>query len=73
MPAATRPRRRGYIREHSQEISDEVCAAHIGLYVNDFSTELGDEGERAIAELMRRAEQAGIIPASSMKLVCMTK
>jgi 1,4-dihydroxy-6-naphthoate synthase len=34
------------------------------LYVNDFSTELGAEGERAIAELMQRAEQAGIIPAS---------
>jgi 1,4-dihydroxy-6-naphthoate synthase len=55
----------GYIREHSQEISDEVCAAHIGLYVNDFSTELGEEGEQAIAELMRRAEQSGIIPRSA--------
>ena len=37
-----------YIREHAQEMSAEVCAAHIGLYVNDFSTELGAEGERAI-------------------------
>jgi len=25
-----------YIREHAQEMSAEVCAAHIGLYVNDF-------------------------------------
>lgn len=58
----------GYIREHAQEMSDEVCAAHIGLYVNDFSTELGDEGERAIAELMQRAERAGIIPASKEAL-----
>jgi 1,4-dihydroxy-6-naphthoate synthase len=58
----------GYIREHSQEMSAEVCAAHIGLYVNDFSTELGDEGERAIACLLRRAEQAGIIPASNAPL-----
>jgi 1,4-dihydroxy-6-naphthoate synthase len=55
----------GYIREHSQEMSDEVCAAHIGLYVNDFSTELGEEGERAIAELLRRAEKSGIIPRST--------
>jgi 5,8-dihydroxy-2-naphthoate synthase len=53
-----------YIREHAQEMSDEVCAAHIGLYVNDFSTDLGEEGERAIAELLRRAENSGIIPAS---------
>lgn len=58
----------GYIREHAQEMSDEVCAAHIGLYVNDFSAELGEEGERAIAELMRRGEGAGIIPTSGMGL-----
>jgi 1,4-dihydroxy-6-naphthoate synthase len=57
-----------YIREHAQEISDEVCAAHIGLYVNDFSTELGAEGERAIAELLRRAENSGIIPPSTQRL-----
>jgi 1,4-dihydroxy-6-naphthoate synthase len=58
----------GYIREHAQEMSDEVCAAHIGLYVNDFSTELGAEGERAIAELLRRAENSGIIPVSDTNL-----
>jgi len=57
-----------YIREHAQEISDEVCAAHIGLYVNDFSAQLGDEGERAIAELLRRAEKSGIIPRSDRNL-----
>jgi 1,4-dihydroxy-6-naphthoate synthase len=54
-----------YIRQHAQEMSDEVCAAHIGLYVNDFSAELGEEGERAIAELLRRAEKSGIIPPST--------
>ena len=57
-----------YIREHAQEMSDEVCAAHIGLYVNDFSSELGEEGERAIAALLHRAEQAGIIPVSNYGL-----
>jgi len=57
-----------YIREHSQEMSVEVCAAHISLYVNDFSTDLGDEGERAILHLMERAERAGIIPASGLPL-----
>lgn len=58
----------GYIRAHAQEMSDEVCAAHIGLYVNDFSARLGEEGERAIAELMRRGEEAGIIPVSGTGL-----
>jgi len=57
-----------YIGEHAQEMSPEVCAAHIGLYVNDFSTDLGDEGVRAISCLLQRAEEAGIIPASGMQL-----
>lgn len=57
-----------YIREHAQEISDEVCAAHIGLYVNDYSSELGDEGERAIDCLLKRAENSGIIPRSTNRL-----
>ena len=56
------------IREHAQEMSAEVCSAHIGLYVNDFSQQLGPEGEQAIVELLRRAEAAGIIPASQAPL-----
>lgn len=57
-----------YICEHAQEMSPEVCAAHIGLYVNDFSTDLGDEGVRAISCLLQRAEQAGLIPPSGTPL-----
>lgn len=57
-----------YIGEHAQEMSAEVCAAHIELYVNDFSSDLGDEGMRAISGLLQRAEQAGIIPPSTMPL-----
>jgi 1,4-dihydroxy-6-naphthoate synthase len=54
---------RDYIREHAREMSDAVCAAHISLYVNDFSRDLGQEGRRAIAVLLERAVAAGIIPA----------
>jgi len=57
-----------YIGEHAQEMSAEVCAAHIGLYVNDFSTDLGDEGEQAIKCLLKRAENSGIIPGSALPL-----
>lgn len=53
-----------YIRSHSQEISDEVCAAHIELYVNSFSRDLGSEGEAAVMALLDRAEAAGLIPQS---------
>jgi len=59
-----------YICEHAQEMSAEVCSAHIGLYVNDFSTDLGEEGIRAIECLLERAERAGIIPACAAPLFC---
>ena len=42
---------RAYVRAHSQEMSDEVCDAHIRLYVNAHSLDVGDEGMAAIARL----------------------
>ncbi len=43
---------RGWIRAHAQEMSDEVCDAHIKLYVNEHSIDLGEEGMRAVARLV---------------------
>jgi 1,4-dihydroxy-6-naphthoate synthase len=43
---------RAYVRANSQELSDEVCDAHIKLYVNELSLDVGDEGLRAIARLV---------------------
>ena len=51
-----------YIKEHSQELSDDVINQHISLYVNDFSVDIGEEGEKAVLELLSRAEDAGVIP-----------
>jgi 1,4-dihydroxy-6-naphthoate synthase len=59
---------KGYIRSHSQEMSDEVCAAHIDLYVNDYSLELGREGESAMEALLDRAESFGLMPVSAKSL-----
>ena len=42
---------RAYVRAHAQELSDAVCDAHIALYVNAFSLDVGDAGLRAIAHL----------------------
>jgi 1,4-dihydroxy-6-naphthoate synthase len=50
-----------YVRRNAQEMSPEVCRQHIQLYVNDFSVDVGDEGERAVLELMRRAAEAGLV------------
>lgn len=49
---------RAYVRAHSQEMSAEVCDAHIRLYVNDHSLDIGDDGRRAIARLAGTALSA---------------
>ncbi len=54
-----------YIKQHAQELQDEVIWAHIKTYVNDFSQDVGPEGEQAVNALFRRGEAAGLIPASS--------
>lgn len=57
-----------YIRNHAQELSDSVIENHIGLYVNDFSVDLGEEGIRAVETLFTRAEERGIIPSCDLPL-----
>jgi 1,4-dihydroxy-6-naphthoate synthase len=56
-PAASRE----YVRAHAQEMDDEVTRQHIDLYVNHFSVDVGEDGERAIHELFARARAAGIV------------
>lgn len=41
----------GYVKDHSQTMSEQVMRQHIDLYVNNYSLELGDEGKGAIMEL----------------------
>jgi len=40
-----------YVKENSQEMSEEVMRKHIDLYVNDYSIDLGKEGKHAIEVL----------------------
>jgi 1,4-dihydroxy-6-naphthoate synthase len=49
---------RDYVRSLSHEMSDEVCAAHIALYVNEHSVDIGDEGLAAVDRLLGRATSA---------------
>jgi len=53
-----------YIKKHAQEMSDTVINDHIGLYVNSFSEDLGEEGLAAVDFLMKKGRQAGIFPVS---------
>ncbi len=50
-----------YVREHAAEMSDDVMRAHIELYVNEFSDDLGESGRAAARALFARARDAGIL------------
>lgn len=52
-----------YIREYAQEMDQQVMQSHIGLYVNDYSKELGREGLAAVDAFLRLGREAGILPA----------
>lgn len=57
-----------YIKKYSQELSEDVINQHIDLYVNDFSVDMGTEGEQAVTEFISRAESSGIIPKNNQHI-----
>ncbi len=52
-----------YVREHAFEMDEAVMRAHIALYVNEFSLDLGDEGLAAISRLFEFAYARGLLPS----------
>jgi 1,4-dihydroxy-6-naphthoate synthase len=44
----------GYVMEHAQEMDPEVQRAHIALYVNEFTRDLGADGRAAVEALLAR-------------------
>ncbi|MGA8099364.1 MAG: 1,4-dihydroxy-6-naphthoate synthase [Candidatus Cybelea sp.] len=54
-----------YVREHAVEMSDDVMRAHIELYVNEFTVDLGESGRQAVHALFSRAHDAGILHKES--------
>jgi 1,4-dihydroxy-6-naphthoate synthase len=53
-----------FVREHAQEMSEDVMYRHIDLYVNEYSIDLGAEGKRAVETLFDKARATGLIPAT---------
>lgn len=51
-----------YVMSHAQEMSPEVTQAHINLYVNRYTAELGEDGYAAAAALLDRAAAEGLVP-----------
>lgn len=52
-----------YVMSHAQELSQEVAKAHINLYVNEFTRNLGNDGYAAVEALLGRAAEEGLVPA----------
>jgi 1,4-dihydroxy-6-naphthoate synthase len=57
-----------FVREHAQEMREDVMYRHIDLYVNQYSIDLGTEGRRAVELLFEKARATGIIPAMRERL-----
>lgn len=62
------PQLSSYVVQHAQEMEEDVMRQHIALYVNEHTTALGEEGERAVEMLFEKAVGAGIIAGMPTKI-----
>ena len=63
-PDASRP----FILANAQEMEPDVVQRHIALYVNEFTSDLGEEGYAAADALLGRAAAANLTPAVKLNL-----
>lgn len=49
-----------YVKCHSQEMEESVIRAHIELYVNQYSIDLGEKGKQAISKMYEVGQQFGM-------------
>ncbi|NQY68594.1 MAG: 1,4-dihydroxy-6-naphthoate synthase [Flavobacteriales bacterium] len=57
---------RAYIKLHSQELGDKIVEQHIALYVNHYTLDLGEMGEKAISLMLRDGLEQKILPKSNI-------
>lgn len=58
-----------YVMQHAQELAPDVAQAHIDLYVNAFTANLGDDGYAAVIALLGRAAEKGLVPGFDLSLL----
>jgi 1,4-dihydroxy-6-naphthoate synthase len=56
------------MQQHARELAPDVIWAHVELYVNEHTLNLGAVGERALAKLDERARAAGVVPTDAAPL-----
>ncbi len=52
---------KAYIKQHAQEMDEQVMYKHIDLYVNKYSLDLGETGKKAVHTLFYMAQQKHLI------------
>lgn len=57
-----------FVKQHAQEMNEEVMKKHIALYVNDFSIDLGIIGKKAIQLLFDKAIATGLIEGQTPQI-----
>jgi len=55
------PQLTGFVTDNAQEMEEDVMRQHIKLYVNDYTTDLGETGRKAIATLFEKAKEGGLL------------
>ena len=48
---------------HARDMDTTLADKFIGMYVNDYTLDYGDSGRRSIELFLKRAADAGLIPA----------
>ncbi|MDH5643304.1 MAG: ABC transporter substrate-binding protein [Gemmatimonadota bacterium] len=52
-----------YALQYSRGLSDDQADKFVGMYVNELTVDYGERGRKAVAELLNRSADAGLIPA----------
>jgi 1,4-dihydroxy-6-naphthoate synthase len=46
-----------YVKQHAQEMSEDVMREHINIYVNNYSIDLSEDGKKAVLKLLEVYQQ----------------
>lgn len=51
-----------YALQYGRDLNRDKADQFVGMYVNDWTLDFGERGRAAVAELLRRGHEAGVIP-----------
>ncbi len=59
-----------YMRKHAQEMDSKVIHQHIQMFVNDYTHDVGPEGEKAIRHMLKAAATQERLATPQLPLFC---